>query len=552
MATLNSEGRATPRTTRTAERVGHVESTHPGRHRAYAAALLCVGVLIRALYAFPVHKYVPDADSTLSAIQAMDILNGTDQVFYTGFRLGSLESYLIAIAFQIFGVSRLAISLTALFSGILALFAFFFFFRELFGERLVLFALVFFALPSPAYMAWSYMPNGYPEILLLCLLILAFAARLARRGFEYRPSLALGLSSGIGFWTSPQTLMCTVPAVTWLLVMRRRDLRKNMSLLALLVGGFLAGASPWIIYNAGHGFPSLRQDFGMKSVAGVDLMAANAEYLVGYGGTELTVGADPFHLRPRTEELNLALRAPTAAAYGLGLLALFFLPASRRLHSASPRDRPPFHAFVLLWMIAMTVMLLYVTSAAGEQRGYTVRYLLPLFFVLAGGLGILANEIGRRSRILSVILVSIVVSFNVSGYSLPWSSERRYLREQLKNDEGLVAFLENQGLQWVCGNYWVVYPFTFESRGRISGVPVPAILDRYRVDSRVFRGSRWGLVARNVNWLVHWVHRSKLQGQILSVGPDYRVFLPSKVDETRLTAPEALAHLRLTAPEGGQ
>src|SRR5262249_19932345 len=120
-----------------------------------ALTFLFFGFVVRLLYAFPVHKYQPDADSLLSGLRAFDILHGKLRVFYSYVRIGALESYMHAAAFLVLGPTRTAVSLAPLLSGLLSLLAFFFLVRELFGRRIACFALLAFAFPSPSYMAWT-------------------------------------------------------------------------------------------------------------------------------------------------------------------------------------------------------------------------------------------------------------------------------------------------------------------------------------------------------------------------------------------------------------
>src|SRR5262249_6441419 len=148
---------------------------------------------------------------------------------------------------------------------------------------------------------------------------------------------------------------------------------------------------------------------------------------------------------------------PAAIVYTTGVLILLVaLWASSR----EPSDRQPTFSrpsLLLLCMVASTAALLYCVSAAGETRGLTVRYVLPFYPVLAAGVGLLAFEAWKFCRPLAWILLLTVVSFNVSGYYLPWSRERIYLRELMHSDTELVRYLENQRIRWVAGNYWVVY-----------------------------------------------------------------------------------------------
>lgn len=515
-----------------------------------ALAFLCLGVIVRLLYAFPVHKYAADADSLLSAMRAFDIREGDLRVFYSYVRIGALESYMHVVAFFLFGVSRGAITLAPLFSGFLALLAFFFLVRELFGRKPACFALLFFALPSPAYIAWTYMPNGYPETLLFCLTTLYFAARLARTGEQSLASLALGISAGLGFWNSIQTLVCAGPAVLWLLL-RRRELLRSPRFFLRAGAGFLLGAAPWITYNVVYPLASLEGNFATRPVHRAGEVLSNALYLLRYNVPELALGMDPLGDGKPLTALQGALQPAAAAVYvlsGIVLAAATLLSLSRGGRDRGARIAPS--SFLLLWMIAGTIAALYVFSEAGQTRGLTVRYVLPLYIVLSAALGLFVFLVVRRSRIAAGLLASAVIVFNVAGFYMPWTPDRGYLAGLASLDQKLVTFLESKHIRWVCGNYWVVYPLIFLSEERVLGLPFQPEFDHYGYARALSgRSTNWALVARDPNFLASWVKRAGLQGQTVSVVPGFHIFLPDSRERSRAPR-DALALLRKTAPWG--
>jgi dolichol-phosphate mannosyltransferase len=513
-----------------------------------ALSVILAGVVARLLYAFPLHKYVPDADSVLSALRALDIQHGRLRVFYSYTRLGALESYMHAAAFILFGVSRFALTLAPLFSGIAGMFVFFFFVRELFGRRAAVFALIFFSLPSPAYLAWTYMPNGYPETMLLCLLILYFAARIVRRGWTPWTALALGLSAGLGLWNSFETMMCAGPAFAWLFLSRGREIRARKREIVLLGAAFLIGLSPWILYNVRYPMASLRHDLGGRPARGVATMAANAWYFLGVNVPRLAVGANPFQFADPPSEVARILRWPAAALYVIAMIA--FLPAFWK----RPRqDDPPLarSGALLLWMVGLVAFGLNVVSAAGETRGLTERYVLPVFFLCVTALGALTHAAWKRSRSIAIGVMAVVLVFNAAGYFLPWTIERRYFRDLLDEDRKVTAYLENQSVRWICGNYWIVYPVNFSSRERILAIPFEADNDHYGYAGRLpVQPVRWAVVARDVVWLRRWMTLAGVRGRIFRVGAGYHVFRPDAAEEEGRSPRKTLRLLQQTASWG--
>src|SRR5262249_52122096 len=94
------------------------------RWKITASALILIGAALRAVYAFPVHRFPGDADCLMAGLRAFRILEGQFPVFLMPPRIGSLECYGHALAFAIFGISRASLSLTPLASGILLLIVF--------------------------------------------------------------------------------------------------------------------------------------------------------------------------------------------------------------------------------------------------------------------------------------------------------------------------------------------------------------------------------------------------------------------------------------------
>ncbi|HEY3123712.1 MAG TPA: glycosyltransferase family 39 protein, partial [Thermoanaerobaculia bacterium] len=222
--------------------------------------ILLLGASVRAVYAFPIHKFAADADSLNMALRALAIRGGDLVVFFSGYQIGAFEAYLHAAAFAFLGPSRETVSLAPLVAGCLVLVVFFQFLRELFSTEVAFLALPFMALPSPAYLAWTYMPNSYPETVLFCVTTLWLAARAARRGGGEWAGFAIGVSAGLGWWNSALTLSCTLPALAWLLLFRRERVSRRRLALGVLAG-FAVGAAPWILFNLRYGMPTLRQNF---------------------------------------------------------------------------------------------------------------------------------------------------------------------------------------------------------------------------------------------------------------------------------------------------
>jgi dolichol-phosphate mannosyltransferase len=517
-----------------------------------AIGFLALGAVARVAFAFPTHKFAPDADALLTGLRTLDILGGKLRVFSSYVRIGALECYMHAPAVLLFGLTRAAVSIAPLVSGVAILFVFFFFVRALFGRPTAVAALLFLALPSPAF-TWIYLPNGYAETMLLCVTTLYVAVRIARPGSCRWWPFALGLSIGLGIWQSVQTLTCAVPALVWLLWQRPKLLLRLRFLLRVGTGA-VVGALPWIIYNVVHPLATFHGNFTVRPAGRIQTVVSNARYLVRYDLRELLTGSNPFHAPPPMVPhpmLETILQAPVSAIYGLAILLLVAMAIGRSRAGTSSALASPRKGAMLLLSVTVAVALADCLSEAGQTRGYTVRYVLPLYFVAAAALGLLILGVWRRSHAAATLMTLIVLTFNFAAYNWPWTAYRHYLRDVDARDHALVAYLEKKGIRWVCGNYWVVYPINFESHRRVTGVPFQREDDHYGYGRTLENvPSAWALVVLDPNTLSRWLRNVHLEGRVEPVAGRFFVFLPSAKERARWTGRPLIAALQRARPLG--
>jgi len=527
-----------------------------------ALPLLAAGIAWRAAVAFPSHKYPLDADSILPALCAFKVLRGFHPVFYATVRHGSLGSYLVALLFQLVGASRSALAAQPLIVDVLVLLFWWLFLREALGPRAATAGLAFAALPSPTFSYWTYLPLGYAEDVLFCAVTLWLAVRLARltrgpaaaappepeaaaapaaevpgqarSGQGGWTALGLGLAAGLGFWSSFETLECTIPACLWLLWQRPRLARRaSVVLLVLLIaGGFLLGASPWIGFNVRHPWESFRHRRAIHA-AGLDAMAVAARHIATDLLPELVTAPVPDDGSPdRPGPVARALRVPTVAIHALAaalLLAAAARPLTRRRRRPGDAAGDPEPAVASLFgLVALAACVLYVIAGEATNSLPKVRYILPLYLLVPAALALLLAAAAKRSRWLAGGLAAVVLAFNVAGTFLPWSPQRQRWAADAAADARLLAELERQRIDAVIGSYWKVYPINFLSRERIQGVPVEGDFDYYWVAARLpSRPLRWALLASDVRQLERWRAQAGLAGSPVQVTPFYSLLVPT-------------------------
>jgi hypothetical protein len=514
------------------------------RGRAAAVAAVLLGVVLRAAVAFPVHKYAADADCLNSGLVALRVAEGHFPVWYTPRRIGSLECYIHAAAFPFLGVSRAALAVAPLLSASLLLAAWAALALLLLGPVAGPIAVLLVALPPPAYLFWTYMPNAYPETMLLFGAILLLA-ELVRREPGRAPVLAaFGLAMGLGWWNSLQTLSASGPAVVWLVATRGRALR-NRRALALVAAGFAAGAFPWIAWNVRHPLGSFRENFAVRPASGLSGAAENVAYLVRYSLPELVATTDPENGVNPPSPLQTALRPAALAIWGVAALAGVggVLAAARRGARGAPA--PP---WLLLALSALAALALATISDAGARRGLTVRYVLPLLLPLAAALAGLLAAGARRVRggaAIGALAVGLLLVFNVSGYFLPGSAARRRWEEGRDADARLVAFLDEQGIDVVCGDYWSSYPVNFLSKEKVRAVPFERDVDFYGYEPAMPDiPHRWAVVGHSYEGLERLAARAGFSGAIAKLGEEQFAFVPEENPPNTPTTNELLRRFR--------
>jgi len=481
-------------------------------------AAIALGVAVRLIWTYPVHKYAPDGDALLTGAQALQILRGATPVFYTPRRMGSVESYLHALVFLFVEPSRFAITLVPLAMGIGIVVVFALLCLELFDSRVAVAATFVMAVPSPAFLFWTYMPNGYPGTLFFGLLALWLAARIARRGATPGAALVFGLVLGIGWWNCLLGVAFSAPAVVWLAV-RRPDLFRRAALIGPAILAGLAGATPWIAYNVVHPLDSFNDPYASRLVPGAGALRDNVGYFVGTRLPDLLWQYNPLAASVPANGLQAALSLPAIAILVASLLLFALLPLLDRRVLPDADDVRLRRGWWLLAGVAAVTIVLNTVTGGGGLRDHSVRYALPLMVVAAVAVALLALSLARGRRLVAAAVIAIPLLYDAAGYPLVWSPFRRELALEPAREEVLLAELEARGVTAVVGDFWLVYPYNFVSRERLHGVPIEAAADFLGVGALAARAPQgWALASRNAAELRGWADRAGLEGTIEEIG----------------------------------
>ncbi len=433
-----------------------------------AAAGLKLGLLLAGVVPF-------NSDEAVVALMARHILQGEWPVFFYGQAyMGSLDAFLVAASFALFGQHIWVIRLVQglLYLGVLwttcLLGA-----RLLGSRRLGLLAVWLLAIPPVVMTLYTTASlGGYGEALLLgnLLLLVGFSLTETRESPAWHWAL-WGWLAGLGLWAFGLTLVYAVPAGLMLLLeLWRRAWRERVRALVLMALGGLVGAAPWWGYALANGWAILLRELAGGGIAGVE----RGHWLVNtwthfwsfflFGGTAVFGVRPPWAVR----WLGLPL-LPLALAFWTGVVVYLL---TRLRTSASYR-----RGATLLIGVMITLALSFIfTSFGADPSG---RYFLPLIVPLALFAAEALLELSVRYGRGVLGLAALVLVYNFWGtvqsarayppgittqFDAVAQVDHRYMPE-------LMAFLAEHGETRGYTNYWVAYPLAFLSQEKLVFVP---------------------------------------------------------------------------------
>jgi 4-amino-4-deoxy-L-arabinose transferase-like glycosyltransferase len=504
-----------------------------------------------------------NADEAVVALMARHILQGERPWFFYGQAyMGSLDAYLVAGAFRVFGEQVLALRLVQalLFAAFVAS-GYAVTLRLTCARRTATLVALLFAFPPVLLTLYTTATlGGYGEALLAGNLLLWWGHRL---GWEdtrrWGLWLAWGLVAGMGFWSIGLVLVYLVPVALWLLWRLRARSWRGFLLAAL---GFAVGSLPWWLGNLS------RVDAGVAELFGTFLHStATAGSFLGNVGARafnfFVLGLPAlFGLRFPwgVEGPPLWLAVPALALY-LGALAYglrqAFAHSSHLVRSAR----------LLLWGICGALFLGFVlTPFGGDPSGrYFLPLYLPLFIFTTEAVVALRERAGRWAWALlgPVLALNLVGTAQAAFTDPPGITTQFEAITQVDHhyDIALIDFLRAHGGTRGYANYWVAYPIAFLSSEEIILVPhLPYKADlRYTPrDDRYAPYGEWVEASPSVVYVTtnHPRLDSLLREQFQALGVtfgeaqigSYHVFY----DLSRKVTPEELNVAMLPGADGGQ
>lgn len=470
-----------------------------------------------------------NSDEAVVALMARHILQGARPIFFYGQAyMGSLDAFLVAGAFALFGQQAWAIRLvqTLLYLGVLLTTAWLG--KVAFGSwKVGVIAMLLLAVPTVNVTLYTTASlGGYGEALLLGNLILLTGLKIGHSLNNSRNPgplwtwMSLGFLVGLGLWAFGLTLVYSLPVLVYLVTLAfwplpaavqtrpdalpsgdafdsstqilddhrsvagGRTSLKNLLVpaFALVIGGVF-GSVPWWSYALVNGPAKLVYELGGGAIAGVEQLP----WLIQIGRHIMGLG-----LLGSTAALGLR---PPWDVYWLGLPLLPFILVfwmAVMVFIVRQLSRPGVNraSQALLASVMLTLLLGFILTPFGADP--SGRYFLPLAVPLSLFAAAMIEMLHKSYGVIAYALVALLLGFHFWGTVQsalrfpPGITTQFYAPSQVDQRDlpDLIAFLRLHGESRGYTNYWVTYPLAFLSQEELIFVPsLPYHLD-FRYTSR--------------------------------------------------------------------
>ncbi|MDP3979826.1 MAG: hypothetical protein Q8Q33_00270, partial [Chlamydiota bacterium] len=272
--------------------------------------------------------------------------------------------------------------------------------KDLFGEKVALWAVLWCVFPSQYLLDFSLNPQGgYIETICLGSMVLWLSIRLIRAKSEVKRAwlyFALGLSGGFAWWTSPLTSYYLMSSALFILLIERRRIFFWRGALALI--GFILGSLPFWIYHIRHhiGLGGFSGGFQLKYMGAglVQLFFYNIPKLLGSG------------LQANPVSISILLMVFFALSF-----VVFFRESYRDFINLFSFRKKELTGQSILLLFFFVVCLIYSTSQMGSLGN--VRYLLVLFSLVPIMVGLFLKWISRFWKPLPWIIMMGLISLHI-------------------------------------------------------------------------------------------------------------------------------------------
>jgi 4-amino-4-deoxy-L-arabinose transferase-like glycosyltransferase len=427
-------------------------------------------------------NWLIEGDEATMAIVGIHILREHERpIYFPGQAyMGAWQSYLAALSFWLFDISRPAAKLVPLLSSLAWIGTTILLARRIYSRQAALLAGLFAAVPS-LYFISTTLRIAYPLIdvlalgnLILYLAIDAVWREEPPRRFPLR-FLVLGIIAGFGFYLHSAMAMFVAPAALILLLRWPRPSIFPGAPLAIV--GFVLGALPVFNHARQHEytlFHYLRgnpEDTAARTFPDGYQQIGNhlVEHLLPryLGASVPWQGAHPL--------LQLAIGLPTVVAIGWAIWRCRRAPLAwfqRHPERSSPESVILLFAAVVLVTYVLSRFSVYAIMFPNVDA--TGRYVAPLGaaipLLLAGTIWRL-SRLHQRAVVATIALTLLLLGGTVANYarSDPYQPfQSPYYRTLPPNSDQLIAALNGMNVDAVWIDHWAGKPLMFDTADRIA------------------------------------------------------------------------------------
>lgn len=424
--------------------------------------------ILLSLNAFPFN-----ADEAIVGLMAKHILQGENFLFFYGQSyMGSLDAYLVALGFLIFGEAVWVIRLVQIVLYALTITFFYLYLIELWNdEKIALISSLFLVFPTVNVVLYTTVSlGGYGEAFLFGAISLYLSGIITKGEFKKQKDFFLislmGFLFGFGLFTNPISLTMIVPAIIITIYVLTKKLKRLQfdQIGSILIVSFLIGSFPfWFALFSSNGFATLHEITGSAVAVEKSSYFLNVfSHLINFLLFGITV--------------ILGLRPPwsvdSIGVFVLPIVLFFWLIVFYLNIKEKVLKHEKEKIFSLIGIFLFVLGGFLFTSFGVDPSG---RYFLPIVFPLSALAG---YTIVRKGNKFFLFLAVFVILFQIYGTSIsamkkPYITTQFYEPAQIDQSKmpELSNFLMNENEFYGFSNYWVSYPLAFLSDEKIISIP---------------------------------------------------------------------------------
>ncbi|PKO05581.1 MAG: hypothetical protein CVU41_10940 [Chloroflexi bacterium HGW-Chloroflexi-3] len=453
--------------------------------------------LLLSINAFPFNS-----DEAIVGLMAKHILDGENFIYFYGQSyMGSLDAYLVALGFLLFGEKVWVIRLIqVILFGLVIIFSYLFVDISFQNKKIAFFSSLFLVFPAVNVVLYTTVSlGGYGEALLFGVISFYVAALIAKSCENHKKvNLAyfglLGFLLGSGLYVNPIGLTLMIPAnlyVVWKIIKSNQSKKKIFEYFLFFLIFFLLGSALfWYSLFLTNG-PSVIREIGGSAVAiesesYFQRIISHSISLLIFGPTVI-LGLRP----PWDVSLIGKLFIPFVILFWI--LALYLLIKKKNYKS---KGAPKFVA--LIGVIILVAGGFIFTSFGIDPSG---RYFLPIVFPLSVFFGYAFIQLNNKV-IYALGIITLVFQIYgtwIFGIEEPYITTQFYSPAQVDHSsiDELLQFLEREEEYYGFSNYWISYPLAFVSDEKIISIPKLPYHHDLRFTVRDNRISKYNTIIEN-------------------------------------------------------